>query len=313
MEKDMKLCNTVFKIIKYFFNSKYRKLINLYRGKYDYLNDEEYLKLKYKLVMGKELNLDNPKTFNEKLQWLKLYDRNSNYIKMVDKYEVKKYVSDILGQEYIIPTLGVWDKFDQIDFDKLPNQFVLKCTHDSGGIVICTNKDIFDKKRAQKILEKSLNRNYFNSGREWPYKNVKPRIIAEKYMVDDSGYELKDYKFFCFNGIAKIMFIASDRQNKKEETKFDFYDMEFNHLDIINGHPNSNKKLKKPLSFDIMKEFAEKISQSIPQARIDFYDIQGKIYFGEITLFHWSGMVPFVPDKWDYILGDWIKLPYEKK
>lgn len=307
----MKLCNTVFKIIKYFFNSKYRKLINLYRGKYDYLNDEEYLKLKYKLVMGKELNLDNPKTFNEKLQWLKLYDRNSNYIKMVDKYEVKKYVSDILGQEYIIPTLGVWDKFDQIDFDKLPNQFVLKCTHDSGGIVICKNKDVFDKKQAQKIIEKSLSRNYFKSGREWPYKYVKPRIIAEKLLEDSSG-DLKDYKLMCFNGKVKLTFVCSDRFSNKG-LKVTFFDNEWNKLPFIRKYPSDNNIIKKPEKFNKMIELAEKLAVNIPFVRVDFYELDKIIYFGELTFFPGSGLEKFSPDKWDYILGDFINLPYNEK
>lgn len=273
------------------------------------LPDKIYLQIYYRRIFGRKLNLKEPKTFNEKIQWLKLYDRNPTYSKMVDKYEAKNYVENKIGKEYIIPTLGVWEEFDKINFSELPNQFVLKTTHDSGGVVIVKDKDKMNLVKTKKIIEDSLNNNYYLQGREWPYKNVKHRIIAEKYMVDESGYELKDYKFFCFNGIAKVMFIASDRQNTNEETKFDFFDMEFNHLPFTNGHPNSNKIIIKSKSFEKMKKLAEILSEGIPQVRIDFYDINGNIYFGEMTFSHWSGFVPFIPDEWDYRLGSMINLP----
>ena len=273
------------------------------------LPDKIYLQIYYRRIFGRKLNLKEAKTFNEKIQWLKLYDRNPTYSKMVDKYEAKNYVENKIGKEYIIPTLGVWEEFDKINFSELPNQFVLKTTHDSGGVVIVKDKDKMNLVKTKKIIEDSLNNNYYLQGREWPYKNVKHRIIAEKYMVDESGYELKDYKFFCFNGIAKVMFIASDRQNTNEETKFDFFDMEFNHLPFTNGHPNSNKIIIKPKSFEKMKKLAEILSEGIPQVRIDFYDINGNIYFGEMTFSHWSGFVPFIPDEWDYRLGSMINLP----
>ena len=273
------------------------------------LPDKIYLQIYYRRIFGRKLNLKEPKTFNEKIQWLKLYDRNPTYSKMVDKYEAKNYVENKIGKEYIIPTLGVWEEFDKINFSELPNQFVFKTTHDSGGVVIVKDKDKMNLVKTKKIIEDSLNNNYYLQGREWPYKNVKHRIIAEKYMVDESGYELKDYKFFCFNGIAKVMFIASDRQNTNEETKFDFFDMEFNHLPFTNGHPNSNKIIIKPKSFEKMKKLAEILSEGIPQVRIDFYDINGNIYFGEMTFSHWSGFVPFIPDEWDYRLGSMINLP----
>lgn len=279
------------------------------RGLFNFLSDKKYLEMRYKLRFGKKLDLENPLTYNEKLQWLKLYDRNPEYTKMVDKYEVKKYVADKIGEEYIIPTLGVWDKFEDIDFDKLPDQFVLKCTHDSGGIVICKDKSNLNKEKAKKKIEKGLKRNYYWSSREWPYKDVKPRIIAEKYMVDESGYELKDYKFFCFDGKVKVLFIATDRAVEGEETKFDFFDENFVHLPIKNGHENADKELACPEGFEKMKELAEKLSQGIPQLRVDFYNINGQIYFGETTFFHWSGMVPFEPEEWDYKFGEYIKLP----
>lgn len=227
---------------------------------------------------------------------------------MVDKYEVKKIVGSIIGNQYIIPTIGVYDKFDDINFEMLPNQFAMKCTHDSGGNVICNDKSKLNIKQAKKKINKSLKNNYYWQNREWPYKNVKPRIIIEKYMVDESGDELKDYKFFCFDGKVKAMFIAQDRM-KNEDTKFDFFDDNFNHLPFTNGHPNAAVPPKKPKSFDKMKMLAEKISKGIPQVRVDFYDINGKVYFGEITFFHWSGFVKFEPPEWDEKFGEWIKLP----
>lgn len=275
--------------------------------------DALYLKLRYRKIFHKPLNLKNPKTFNEKLQWLKLHDRKPEYTRMVDKYEAKQYVAERIGEEYIIPTLGVWDRFDDIDFDSLPNQFVLKCTHDSGGLVICRDKTKFDQEYAKSRIINSLKRNYFWANREWPYKNVKPRIIAEAYMQDDTTAELRDYKFFCFGGKAKLLFIATDRQTEGEETKFDFFDMDFNHIDVRNGHPNADEPPAKPICFDEMRSLAEKLAAGIPQLRVDFYEVNGKVYFGELTFFHWTGLVPFEPEQWDYTLGEWIELPTDLK
>lgn len=281
-------------------------------GFFKFMSDEGYLKLAYKVMMGKTLNLDNPVTYNEKLQWLKLYDRKNNYISMVDKYEVKRFVAETIGEEHVIPTLGVYNSFDEIDFDALPNRFVLKCTHDSGGISICKDKLTFDKKASKKLLMNNLKHNFYYTGRDWPYKGVKPRIIAEEYIESNSSGDLPDYKFFTFDGEAKALFIASDRQKKDVETRFDFFDMNYNHLPIKNGHQNSYNPPQKPKCFDEMKNFAEKLGKGIPQARIDFYEVNGKVFFGEITLFHYSGMVPFEPEEWDKIFGDWIKLPQKK-
>ena len=273
--------------------------------------DELYLKILYKNRLRKKLNLESPKTYNEKIQWLKLYNRKKEYISMVDKYQVKEYVANKLGKEYIIPTIGVWDNFDDINFEDLPNQFVLKCTHDSGGIVICKDKNKLDIKSIRKKINHSLKRRYYKNTREWPYKGVKPRIIAEPYMVDENEKELKDYKFFTFNGKVKTMFIATDR-NAETETCFDFFDENFNHLPFENGHPNAKKKIYKPKNFEYMIKLAEELSKDLIHARIDFYNINGKIYFGEITFFHWSGLKKFVPEEWDYKFGEWINLPKER-
>lgn len=273
--------------------------------------DAFYLKLLFRNRMGKELNLENPVTYSEKLQWMKLYNRDPRYTMMVDKYAVKEYVESVLGKDYIIPTLGVWDRFEDIDFNDLPHQFVLKCTHDSGGLVICTDKSRLDKEDARAKINHALKRKYFLNTREWPYKNVLPRIIAEQYMVDESGYELKDYKFFVFNGEVKAMFIATDR-TAETETCFDFFDRNFNHLPFTNGHPNAQHLIKKPKNFEEMVSVAEKLGKGLPQSRIDLYNINGKIYFGEITFFHWSGMKPFRPEEWDYKFGSWIELPEKR-
>ena len=211
------MSNIVKKAIGVLKSPKKRTIILAQHGFFKNMSDEDFLKMQFKNVFGYPLDLENPKTYSEKLQWLKLYDRKPEYTMMVDKYEVKKYVASKIGEEHIIKTLGVWDHFDDIDFSKLPNQFVLKCTHDSGGLVICTDKSKLDMVAAKKKIEKSLKNDYYMQNREWPYKNVKRRIIAEEYMVDESGYELKDYKIFAFDGEAKAMFIASDRTNPNKE------------------------------------------------------------------------------------------------
>lgn len=271
-------------------------------------DDRKFIEFIWKKKMNYPLNLDNPQTFNEKLQWIKLYDHNPLYTKMVDKYEAKDYVASLIGNEYIIKTLGVWDRFDDIDFGTLPNQFVLKCTHDSGGLVICKDKSKFNIPIAKQIIEKSLKRNFYSSAREWPYKNVKKRIIAEEYVEDAKTKELRDYKFFCFNGEPKIMFISKDRQNRNEPY-VDFFDMNFNHLDMRRGHPNAPVPPQKPDNFELMKELAKVLSKGFPELRVDFYEANGKVLFGELTLFPAAGLVPFEPEKWDRIMGEWIKLP----
>lgn len=274
-----------------------------------FLPDALYLKLKYRVLMGKNLNLKNPVNYTEKLQWLKLHDRKPIYTDMVDKYEAKRYVAERIGEKYIIPTYGVWNSFDEIDFDALPDRFVLKCTHDSGGLVIVKDKSQLDKEQAREKITQCLKRNFYYSGREWPYKNVKPRILAEAYMEDSKTAELRDYKFFVFNGKAKALFIASERQKEGEETKFDFFDMDYNHLPIKNGHPNAEVPPRKPETFEQMRVLAEKLAADVPHLRVDFYEVDGKIYFGELTFSHWTGMVPFEPAQWDKTFGDWLQLP----
>lgn len=298
-------------LVRYMTEPQFRFLENSKWGFYRNVSDEEFLKRKFKLEMGYDLDLQHPKTFNEKMQWLKIHNRKPEFTAMVDKYEAKKYVADIIGEQYIIPTFGVWDSFDEIDFDTLPDQFVLKCTHDSGGVVIVKDKKTFNKKEAKRIIEKALRRDYYQSTREWPYKNVKRRIIAEKYMEDDSTHELRDYKFFTFDGEVKSLFIATER-GSKEETKFDFFDANGELLPFTNGHPHANPTPALPKQFEEMKMLASKLGKGIPMVRVDFYEVNGNVYFGEMTFSHWSGMVPFEPKEWDYTFGGWIKLPNEE-
>lgn len=296
------------KLKLYLESPDYRFKINAQLGLYNHMSDEKFLKRMYKINIGKELDLDNPKTFNEKLNWLKINDRNPLYTDLVDKYEVKKYVAQKLGEEYIIPTIGVWDHFDDIDFDKLPEQFVLKCTHDSGGLVICKDKAKLNKAAAKKKINKCLKKNYYYHLREWPYKNVRPRIIAEKYMEDPTSHDLKDYKFFAFDGEVKALYVATDRQSKDGEVKFTFFDRDFHHLPFTNAHPNADVLPPKPMCFEEMVSLAEKLSEDLTQARIDFYEVDGRVYFGEITFFHMSGLKKFEPEEWDMTFGDWINL-----
>lgn len=298
------------KVLKAIKNPRLAALVLFDKKDNRNMPDEKYLKIKYYLSLGKKLDLENPQTFNEKLQWIKLFDRNPLYTQLVDKYLARDYIKEKLGEEYLIPLLGVWDDPDDIDFDALPNQFVLKCNHNSGlGMCICKDKSKLDIKKVKEELKKGLAQDYYLSGREWPYKNVPRKVIAEKYMTDESGYELKDYKFFCFDGEVKMLFVAKDREVEGAETKFDFFDADFNHLPFTNGHPNSQPPYFKPENFEEMKAVAAKLSKGIPEVRVDLYNINGKIYFGEMTFFHWSGFVKYEPEEWDYKIGSYINLP----
>lgn len=276
----------------------------------DWMNDERYLKLAFKLKMGYPLNLKEPKTFNEKLQWLKLYDRKPQYTQMVDKYAVRKYIAETIGEEYLIPLVGgPWKTAEAIDFEALPEQFVLKCNHDSGGVVICRDKSRLDVEAVKRELDRKLKINYYKSSREWPYKDVEPCIFAEKYMVDESGVELKDYKWYCFNGCAKILLITTDRILKEEPTKYTYFDMDYNMLPFYNSGPHSDKPIPKPATFDEMRWLAERLAKEIPHLRVDLYDINGRVFFGELTFFDSSGMSVFDPPEWDETIGGWLTLP----
>ena len=278
------------------------------RGWLNWMSDERYIKIAHRIKLNEKLDLDNPITYNQKLQWLKLYNRNPLYTQLVDKYEVREYVANKIGDEYLIPLLDVWNNADDIKFDALPNQFVLKCTHDSGGLVICKDKSNLEINEAKHKLNKSMGHNYFWAQREWPYKKVKPRIIAEEYMFDEKTNELRDYKFFCFNGEVKVMFVAT---NRGADTRFDFFNPDFNHIPLKQYYPNadSTKKIEKPHLFEEMKIIAGRLSENMPHVRVDLYEINGKIYFGELTFFHFSGWKKFEPREFDELFGNWITLP----
>ncbi len=269
---------------------------------------EEFLRRKYRCSFGREPDLADPKTYTEKLQWLKLYDHRPEYTVMVDKYEAKHYVAEKIGGEYVIPLLGVWENVEDIDFDALPDRFVLKTTHDSGGLVICKDKSRLDIPAAKKKLQYFWKRNYYDRNREWPYKHVKHRIIAEAYMEDSSHKELRDYKFFTFGGVPKVLYIAQGR-GRGEPTVADFFDMDFHHLDFTIDHDMAPIPPEKPAQFEEMKRLAAILSRGTPQLRVDFYEVDGRVYFGEMTFFHCSGLAPFHPEDWDRKFGDWVVLP----
>lgn len=272
------------------------------------ISDEKYLKILYWLTFHKKLNLKIPVTFNEKLQWLKLNDRKDIYTEMVDKNKAKSYVANIIGDDYIIPTIGVYDSFDEIDFDKLPNQFVMKCTHDSGNVVVCIDKNIFNKKNARKRINKSLKTNYFYISREWPYKNVEKKIIIEKYMKDYNKIDLTDYKFYCFNGEPKYLYISEGLSNHST-AKIDFFDMNFDRAPFGRTDFNHFDEIpEKPINFEEMKKLAKELSKGFSFLRVDFYEINGKIYFGELTFTPCGGFMIFSPEEWDKKLGDLLEL-----
>lgn len=270
--------------------------------------DKTLLIIKYKLALGKDLNLENPQSFNEKLQWLKLYDRKTQYTQLADKYEVKQYISETIGEEYLIPLLGVYNSFDEIVFESLPKQFVLKPNHTSGDIYICIDKSKINYAELEKLVTKWIKREYFWFQREWPYKNIKPRIICEKYMLDESGIELKDYKFMCFNGEVKCIFVCSNRKIHKS-VDVDIYDTDWNKMPFTLQDPNSGKLISKPKEYEKMFKFAQRLSNGIPFVRVDFYQTNEQLYFGEMTFYPCSGFGKFSPETYDCLLGSWLELP----
>lgn len=279
-----------------------------------FANPEYVLKKMFKEKVGYELDLNAPKTFNEKLQWLKLYDHNPLYTTLVDKYAVKQYVADRIGEQYIIPTLGVWNNFDEINFDDLPNKFVLKCTHDSGSVVVVLDKEKMVMEDVRRKLEYGLSRNYYYNIYEWPYKNVPPRIIAEQYMTDGNNImagteNIADYKLMCFNGKVRCTFTCTDRWSD-DGLKVTFFDNDWEQMPFERHYPAAELgSIPKPVNFEMMKNLAEKLADGIVFVRVDFYEINNKVYFGEMTFYPGSGIEEFYPEQYDRLLGDWIKLP----
>ncbi len=302
------------KIKKFLMNPSIRFSYLTELGFTRWMLDETFIKKQFYYTMGYKPNLTSPKLFNEKLQWLKLYDRKAIYTVMVDKYAVKQYVSKKIGEEYLIPTLGVWDKPEDIDFDALPDHFVLKCTHDSGGLVICKDKNKLDKSKAIRKINSCLKRKYFYIHREWPYKNVRPRVIAEQYMEDSETEELRDYKFFCFGGKPLYCQVISNRSSNET---VDFFDMDWRHQEFTGlakpYKPFSKTSINKPINFEKMKEIASILSNGMTFIRVDFYEVNGKLYFGELTFYPASGFGEFHPTKWNTIMGDLVVLPEKRK
>lgn len=283
------------------------------KGWLNWVPDSLYLKVLYRVIMGRKLNLKNPKEYNEKLQWLKLNDRKPEYSTMVDKYEVRGYIEDLLGDKYLIPCLGIYDSVDDIDIDALPDRFVLKCTHDSGSVEICKDKSSFDIEGARHRLSQAMKRNYYATYREWPYKYVKPRIIAEGYLEGDGG-DLKDYKVMCFNGEAKIIEVHENRFVEGKVHTQTFYDKEWNIVPLTQVETVTvDRPGERPRQLDEIIRLSELIAKDMYHARIDWYIEGDKIYFGEITFFDGSGFESFSTPEMERMLGDMIKLPEKWK
>lgn len=294
--------------IKYLTSPDYRFLINAGFGVYNKMPDEAFLKRKFKACIRNDLDLEDPKTFNEKLQWLKLYNRQPELTVMADKVAVRDYITKTIGAEYLIPCLGIWEDPEDIDFSVFPDRFVLKCNHNSGlGMYICKDKANLDIPKVKRKLKKGLAQDYYLSGREWPYKNIKRKIIAEAYMEDTNG-RLDDYKLMCFNGEVKCSFVCSDRFSKKG-LHVTFFDSDWNVMPFDRSYPSVREGLPKPSQYDKMVELAQTLSKDIPFVRVDFYEVDGKIYFGEMTFYPGCGFEAFQPEQWDKTLGDWITLP----
>lgn len=301
----------IYKAINYLIHPRKMFFFLGMKGFFKHMADEKYLKLLYWCRFKRKLNLEDPQSFNEKIQWLKLHDYKELYTVLVDKYEAKKYIAKKFGEEYVIPTLGVWEKFEDIDFEMLPEKFVLKCTHDSGGLVICTDKKKLDLKKAKLKIEKSLKKNYYWVGRELPYKNVHPRIIAEAYVAglekSDTPQELVDYKFMCFNGVHKCSFTCTKRYSTKG-LHVTFYDTDWKLMEFERHYPRETSSIDIPRNYEKMVNIAQEIAKDMLFVRVDFYENIDQLYVGEITLYPGSGFEEFRPEEWDYTMGEWLVL-----
>ncbi len=276
-------------------------------GLINWMSDETYIKLVFRASFGYELDLNNPKTFSEKLQWLKLYNRQPEYTNLVDKYRVRQYISEKIGEKYLVPLLNVWNSVEEIEFDSLPNQFVLKCNHDQGSVVICKDKSNFNIDRAKQKLARKLKRNHYWSIREWPYKNIQPCIIGERYIQDDGKDELSDYKVLCFNGEPMLIEVHKGRFEGGHTQ--DFYDVNWNKT-MFNqpGIPMSDEILDKPVFINEMLKLSRKLSAGMPHVRVDWYYADGHLFFSELTFYDGSGFEPF-EGKQDAEIGSWLILP----
>ena len=272
--------------------------------------DKDYAKAAYVSFSGRHLNLRSPKRFNEKLQWIKLYYRRRIMTELADKYAVREWIKEKIGEEYLIPLLGVYNSFDEIDFDKLPNEFVIKCNHDCDSVVICNNKATFDIQKAKEKIDACMARNYYYFAREWVYKDIQPKVIIESLLKDDSKDKIYDYKFFCFNGEPKIVYVSLNDVIIDGKYAINYYDMDFNQLTIRHmKHPSSSIVVKKPFHFKKMIKLANILSKDFPFVRVDFYEVNNRIFFGEMTFYPTGGFNELCPDEWNDILGSWLKLP----
>ena len=289
-----------------------KNTIALFYRSLGFLSDKAFIKLIYRLRMGKKLNLENPQTFTEKLQWLKLYDHNPQYCQMANKLQMRDFVKSKIGEGYTVKVLGIYDSWAQIDFAKLPKAFVLKTTHDSGSYVICKDKDSLSVKQikeAKKKINRSLRRNYYKTTREWQYKNIKPQIIVEEFL-DDGQNNLTDYKFFCFNGKCEFLYIMEEASSAPTQV---ILDANFNRLPFRMDDEPSETMPQKPACLEEMLSYAQKLSQGIPFLRVDMYLVNDKIYIGELTFYHYGGYIPFNPPEWDLKLGKKLDLGLVKK
>ncbi len=294
---------------RYLKDRNYRFLVHANWGLYDKMEDTPYLKRRFRAIMGYEPDLENPRTFNEKLQWLKLHDRRPEYTRMVDKVLVREHIAQTIGEEYLIPLLGVWEDPEDIDFEALPNQFVLKCNHNSGlGMCVCRDKKTLDIPAVKKALRKGLKQDYFLPNREWPYRDVPRKIIGEQYLSEPGKESLTDYKLMCFHGKVKCIFTCTNRHSM-EGLRVTFFDTAWNRLPFQRHYPADSQEIPKPASYETMVMLAEKLAENIPFARIDFYEIAGRPYFGEITFFPGGGFEEFTPESADYELGEWLQNP----
>ncbi len=301
------ISNVIKKVKRYVTDPIFRFNVNSMIGLYNKLSDEKYLKKQFMLNTGQKLDLTNPIGFNAKMQWLKLYNRQDIYTTMVDKYSVKSYLTPIIGKEHIAGLLGAWTDPDDIEFAKLPDKFVLKTTHGCGGMFICRDKKKLDFLSVKKQLKKALKRNYYNSCREWPYKNVKPRIIAEEYLQDGDSKILNVYKVFCFSGVPYL--IQTIQNDKTRDETIDYFDTKWNLLKLKQNFPNSKVPLKRPKTLDEILELSKACSRDIPFVRTDWYEVNGNVIFSEFTFFSDAGLAKFYPSKWDIVLGNMINLP----
>lgn len=301
--------NYINKIFKFFFNKKIRFGYLTKLGIYNNTEDEFFLKKKFQITFNRKLNLNNPQSINEKIQWLKLFNRRHEYTKLVDKIKLKDYVKQKLGENFVVPLIAEWSNPEDIDFNNLPDKFVLKCNHNSGlGMFVCKDKNKINKNNVIRQLKKGMSQNYYLSGREWPYKNVERKVFCEAFLSDSKSDKLIDYKFYCFNGIVKFLSINNILPETKESA-MDFFDRDFNFLDFTWGYKHLEEHPTKPELLDDMINVSEVLSEGIPFVRVDLYCCDNQIYVGEMTFFDGSGFDPIEPKEWDYKIGSLLELP----